>query len=446
MLVVTGRNVAELALSFVAKIKEAAQQNDFTPILLADRSFNIIHDDGSVVSTGPGVEREVVYTAFQCFSSHNGVWFLSRFDGRCSIATTLPLDMASFVNADRRITLTVLGCLTALLLIHGIAPDPLSPALIQYAANGCDLQSLTREFVGEWHPELKALLDLWVTTGPTGDISSFQPHFSIYHDMQIATIQSRDLSQHQALGANMLYTALIGTQPATHNEVKAFLVGLQLPCVNGFDFMQVLRSFPGGSATFISRTWTSMIHDYDSLQPHLSVFSLNNTTLRQFVPLDSPVLVMNLCHLLQDFLRGSGATCPKILEEAKPTFSMLIPWEKIDSPSFRPMILCWAATGSPHVEFEEDQHVRVHFVAPDDASYHQDSTTRNVFMKRGVISFRTCFRTAHIPVVPLVDICSQTYPTRDGDGNPVEPFTLQQAIDNWLLLQILGGIGRHSIL
>ena len=152
-----------------------------------------VREDGSIISTGRGVEREVVYTAFRCFTDHNGRWFLPRFDGRCSIATTMSLSAASFVGADRHSNLAVLGCLTAFLLIYGIAPEPLSPSLIQFAANNCDLRSLTCEFVREWHPELRALLELWTTTGPTGDISAFQSHFATYHDMQVSYIFGSNL-------------------------------------------------------------------------------------------------------------------------------------------------------------------------------------------------------------------------------------------------------------
>ena len=182
----------------------------------------------------------------------------------------------------------------------------------------------------------------------------------------------------------------------------------------------------------------------------------------QFLESDSPVIAMDLGLLLENFLQGLGAPCPGLLEEAMPTFSKLIPFDKvlsflcclrsphlfiqIDSPAFRPMVLCWASTGSPHLEFDDHQHLVVHFVTPNDHGYHQDSTIHAAFMKQGLICFRTCFRIACIPVIHLADICSQSYPARDAEGNAIEPFTLKDAIDNWLLLQILAGIGRHSIL
>ena len=109
-------------------------------------------------------------------------------------------------------------------------------------------------------------------------------------------------------------------------------------------------------------------------------------------------------------------------------------------------MLCWAATGSPHVEFEDHQQLITYFVGPDDTGYDEDPTSRAVFMQKGVICFHTCFRVARIPIVHLVELCAQTYPAHNDEGHATEPFSLQQAIDNWLMLQILAGIGRHSIL
>ncbi|KAJ6449939.1 hypothetical protein C8R45DRAFT_1128395 [Mycena sanguinolenta] len=387
-LVVEGFTVTELAQALIAEIKIAASATNFGPILAANLLTHFQHSSQWV----PGVdwsgsrERGSLY-CLSMVTEHSSQWFLPRFDGRCSIATTMSLAASSFVGETRRNNLAVLGCLVSLLLIFGIAPEPLSPSVIHWAANDCELRSLNWEFVQEWHPDLRALLEQWTAVGPTGDITDFQSYFTSFHDLQIASLEMRDQAQHDALTHDILYTALIGQQPPTHNELKAFLTGLHIPCLNGFNFMEV------------------------------------------------PILGT-----------GSGAPCPGLLEEAMPTFSKLIPFDQIDLPAFRPMALCWASTGSPHLEFEDHQQLIVHFVAPNDYGYHQDSTICAAFMKQGLICFRTCFRIARIPVIHLADICSQSYPARDVEGNAIEPFTLKAAIDNWLLLQILTGIGRHSVL
>ena len=151
-----------------------------------------LKDDGSLLSFGLGVEREVLYTAFRSFTDSTGAWFLPRFDDRCSITTTMTILGPGFISSDRRDKLRILGCLSALMLIHGIAPEPLSPALIQFAANNYDVGALTWDFVGEWHPELRSLLDSWIAIGAGGDIAPFQPHFATFHNTHVSCVPSAD--------------------------------------------------------------------------------------------------------------------------------------------------------------------------------------------------------------------------------------------------------------
>ncbi|KAJ7675415.1 hypothetical protein B0H14DRAFT_3537113 [Mycena olivaceomarginata] len=355
-LAISGQDVHELAHALIAKIKAAAATNNFAPILAPERNFSM------------GLGSFLALTT----------------DAQLSPPCLLRHQPMSVLIAEKN--LVVFGCLTALMLIYGIAPDPLSPSLIHFAANKCELGSLTREFVGEWHPNLKTMLDTWDSIGPTGDITPFQSHFVIFHD-------------------------------------------IQLPCSNGFDFMQVLRSHPGGSATFLSHTWTSVIHDFDSLKPHLVIAPMSPLLIGEIAQPGSPALTMDLEDLLHRFLQGSGAPCPALLEEAIPRLNKLISFDQIDSPAFRSKALCWATTGSPHVEFDDQHHIVIHFVGPDDLGYDTLLAQLSV---------------ARIPLVYLVDLCSRTYPARDHEGNNTEPFTLQQAIDHWLLVEILAGIGGHS--
>ncbi|KAK6974739.1 hypothetical protein R3P38DRAFT_2811607 [Favolaschia claudopus] len=93
----------------------------------------------------------------------------------------------------------------------------------------------------------------------------------------------------------------------------------------------------------------------------------------------------------------------------------------------------------------DQQHIELTWVGSGDAGYEAVPSRRAALMALGKISFRTCFRTARIPVSYLNHLASQSYPAKDKDGNETEPFTLQQAIDHWLLVEILGGIGDHSM-
>jgi hypothetical protein len=128
--------------------------------------------DGLILSSGIGVKQEVIYTSFRWFTDHKGAWLLPRFDDQCSIATPMSFVTSAYVSADRQENLVVFGCLTTLMFIYGIAPDPLSPSLIHFVANKCELGSLTWEFVGEWHPNLKTMLDPWDSIGPTSPLSN----------------------------------------------------------------------------------------------------------------------------------------------------------------------------------------------------------------------------------------------------------------------------------
>ncbi|KAK6987955.1 hypothetical protein R3P38DRAFT_2574134, partial [Favolaschia claudopus] len=192
---------------------------------------------------------------------------------------------------------------------------------------------------------------------------------------------------------------------------------------------------------FLSNTWTSVIHGYDSLKPHLLI-RIASTASTVMPGLAAP---LNPKAIIDNFLSGHGVPCPSLFSEARGTFSRLIQLDKIDTAAFRSLSLCWAVTGSPHLESGDQQHIELTWVGSGDAGYEAVPSRRAALMALGKISFRTCFRTARIPVSYLNHLASQSYPAKDKDGNETEPFTLQQAIDHWLLVEILGGIGDHSM-
>ncbi|KAK6996241.1 hypothetical protein R3P38DRAFT_3628806 [Favolaschia claudopus] len=270
-LIVEGLTVAACAQNLISEIRRVIPSGDFSSVLSSNRTFQIIRPNGSAVSFGAGVEREVIYTAFRIFTDCEGAYFTPRYDGRCSIATTMSLASSAFVSSHRLEDLTVLGSLVGLLLIHGIAPEPLSPAFIQFAANGCDLGSLTREFVLEWCPELCGRLDRWLSLGPEDDITEFRDILATCFDMQDSALRGRSAVQHEVLGHKIVYHSLVGSQPPSQTEIKSTLFGLRLPCKNGLDLLKAISSFPGGSSTFLSHTWTSVILSYELLKPHLTV-------------------------------------------------------------------------------------------------------------------------------------------------------------------------------
>lgn len=139
-----------------------------------------------VRSVGRGVEREVVHLAFERYRKDASQWFLQRAGGYSSIAIT---NMMTPVATERLRKLSVLGALTSLMLIHGMAPTPLSPVLIQYFIHDCDLKAIHPSFLAEWIPELYQTLQSWLAVDPeTKEISPFRAHFATYHDAQVSDL------------------------------------------------------------------------------------------------------------------------------------------------------------------------------------------------------------------------------------------------------------------
>jgi hypothetical protein len=189
---------------------------------------------------------------------------------------------------------------------------------------------------------------------------------------------------------------------------------------------------------------TSHISDYRSLEPLLIISQPDrNGLLRDF---GSPIpTALDAEALFNNFLQRIGNPCPALLEASKYHFvtAVLDELPKILSPSFRPRMFCWATTGSPFLEPDPDADAHdpivVHFVLPSDPFYSDSPTSSASNMAQGMISFRTCSRTARIPMSKLLELHYATYPTADA-------ATFEDAVDNWILLQILNAIGKVSML
>lgn len=102
-----------------------------------------------------------------------------------SIAVMHPLTP---VSTSRREGMYAFGALTALMLLQGVPPIPLSPIFLQWIIYGCDLKSLHSDFIAEWHPELHATIKSWLAIGPTGSLTPFQSHFGTWHETQVTLV------------------------------------------------------------------------------------------------------------------------------------------------------------------------------------------------------------------------------------------------------------------
>lgn len=142
--------------------------------------------DGRLISSGEGIETEVIHAAFRQYTDDPTRWFASCTGEFSTIATTAAT-IDEHISQDRLNDLGVLGALVALNLIHGYPTLPLNPLLIHYLLHDGDIESLTMQMVAKWFPGLKHLISHWLgmTHSDPLDPEIFTSHFSTYHDLQV---------------------------------------------------------------------------------------------------------------------------------------------------------------------------------------------------------------------------------------------------------------------
>ncbi|KAJ6502993.1 hypothetical protein DFH09DRAFT_1335761 [Mycena vulgaris] len=301
-------SLEELAMLYGDAVCEGLRTNDFSHLLSANRCFEILNPNGSVRSFGPGLERETIYTALNIYFKNSGHWCLMTDEGRMSLAMSTPLRLASAVPSGRLQNFKIFGALVALSLISGRPPGPLSPALLQYALNECDLCALTPSFVASWNPSLD-----WAAR------SMQASEIITYLNIQVATLSNRDQTFHNMLVNQLVHTGLLGPDLHSHPEAAAFCTGLELPGANGFTFSKFARSYPGGTEFYLANAWTSYITDYSALEPHLRIASPSPVRcLPHFSPLPPG---LNPEAELARFLKGTGNPSGDRLEASKSHFT-----------------------------------------------------------------------------------------------------------------------------
>ncbi|KAH9918518.1 hypothetical protein B0H21DRAFT_827558 [Amylocystis lapponica] len=436
----SGRTVVDLTDKLEVFINEAITTGDFTSVLSPNRTVLIVNENNEIVSSGEGIEREMIFTIFSKFIANSTQWFHPRADDRATLRVLHSAKSACSVPLARIRNLKKLGAVCALMLIIGQTPDPLGPAIFQFLVHGCDLHALHPTFIGEWHPNLcKTLLD-WNAMDHTGDVSRFEHHFATFHDYEASSVTGRDQAEHAAYAAKMLYRALIGPASYRHPEWQAFLYGLRLPCCNGFDFLQVPKSFAGGSEVFFSMIWTSYISDFASLESYLhfdSHTSLMQEDLQLELRQDLGDSDFTLASLVIDFLKQTGIPLPDAFASVRETFNSIIDLSQIDSPSFCPRMFTWAVSGVPFLD-TNFQSIEVKFVDNDNPQYCENANLRDIMIGEGKLSFHTCYRTVLIPLSYIADISEKSISEDNGQ--------FHCAVSHWLLCEILGVIGSHTIL
>ncbi|KAK7043511.1 hypothetical protein R3P38DRAFT_2767227 [Favolaschia claudopus] len=417
---------------YVAIIDDCLRQGDCERILVKphQRIFSLQYPQSA---TGPGVERETLWSVFSGFDLPS--LLMSRED---NFSTLRPLFTSTDipVPASRLDIVRRLGAVTALLLISGRWPFPLDPSIFQYLIHGGNLHALHPSFVGEWHPSLRQRLLSLIDLGPDADLTPFESDLATYLDSSATVYRRRDLATHLAIPPLLLHIAILGT--ASPPYWAAFKAGFDLPCPrNDFTFSKMIKRFQGGSEAFLSLCNTSFISDAEVFLNSVNFLTPTGTSqwtasLRTLAA--DPFLTCQ--GLFERFVRGSGIPCRNRFEEARGSFSSIIDLTRIDTPGFRGQIVAWAATGSPFIDLASDT-IDIGPIATNDGAYAVEEN--QLYASAGTICFRTCTRSMRYPAEYLLQLASTTYT----EGS--EPSNFQEAFNFWILRECLLTIGRHSM-
>lgn len=147
--------------------------------------FSINSSSGWLVTSGHGVETEVMHRAFQKFTQNHNAYFVEALDDFCTLRSQNPAAAASAVSVQRKTDMKKLGALVALMIVGGWKPGRIDPLFIYLLVHDFDFHSLTPDLVEDWHPALARLIKNWIQVGPEGDIRSFESHLLSYHDIQV---------------------------------------------------------------------------------------------------------------------------------------------------------------------------------------------------------------------------------------------------------------------
>ncbi|KAF8883865.1 hypothetical protein BD779DRAFT_1472363 [Infundibulicybe gibba] len=438
-----GANTIELAERLCMLLTEAGAAGDFTRVLLPEREFLIVSrtPDGleQIRSLGDGIEREVIYTAFHKYLQSPSQWFLPRAGDFSTVATCHSLATAIYLAPARRQGLLLLGALTGLFLIHGMAPAPLSPVLLHYFIHGCDLNAIHEGVLGSWYPELRHTIRSWLDAGAGGDTREFQTHFATFHDMQVALLGDRTPASHKAMaGPSESPSHPVISMLA---KISTFFGDSGLHCTKDTHSQTAkhlaLRSVAGGTKAFFSAIWQSHINGFGDLEPYLRFEPLSAASAHTCAQqLQAAGFQLGAEALFTDFLRGSGIPLPLLFDDLCVHFNPQVDLAEVDEVYFRARMFCWAATGSPLAMFGRIHKLSVAFCGDDDDRYALPAT-RQVMLREGKISFKTCFRQARIPLSYIVHLARVSSPAHS-------PNQFRTAVDHWLLCETLNAIGSHS--
>ncbi|KAJ7474611.1 hypothetical protein B0H11DRAFT_1866205 [Mycena galericulata] len=436
---VRGADTAAAANHYAELIDDAGRREDYTNILVADRGFGFTVEN----ALGQGPEREVLFTLLQRFFIHEAEWFQRVEEPYLTLRTLSSISVP--VPPGRLVDFKRLGAICGLLMVFGQSPAPISPAIFQYLIHGGNLHALHPAFLGEWFPELRALLLNFLDTGPNGSLTPFSAHFATFHNIEanipFFLLRFHLYSPHtRRLPLIMLFRAALGPTSFDCPEIQSFNTGFQLRCSNGFELPYAFRNFEGGSEACLSLIATSYISSADSLIPHLDWVNTaeHSGTYLSALRAHTGDIDLNFQVLVERFLRGNGVPCPAQFEASRGAFHRIVDLSRIDTPGFRSQSFVWAATGSPFIDIRGVK-IKIGPIETHDETYALPGG-RELLANNGTILFRTCFRTARYPVDYVLHLAEAQHSPES------EPHDFQEAFDYWFLRQCLLAIGRYNML
>ena len=94
-------------------------------------------ENGHDISSGTGVEQEVILYLFNQFKSQESRWFEANDNGFLLLVTFLSLAASQNISKAHMQDMAILGAIVSLRLMHGITAMPLGPLFMYFCVYEC---------------------------------------------------------------------------------------------------------------------------------------------------------------------------------------------------------------------------------------------------------------------------------------------------------------------
>ncbi|KAG8918559.1 hypothetical protein FRC02_002296 [Tulasnella sp. 418] len=424
-----------LGEKLVCEIEKALAQNDFTHFFAKEGVIFGIEYSADGISLGEGIKVETL-TRLCSRIFNDEAYFVPRRGDQRTIAVQSDPELDGLVASTRLLRFKVLGAVVGLHLVwHGVLADAVSPFLIQYMTNDCDINSITESFLK--HHDSESLEDImaWRHLGPQGSImsSSRVMQYCLSHsNVGPAVHRERTKAYHDAYERVMLTNLLFGKNISESSELRAFKRGFDLPCDEGQPLTKLMHGYRlKGVESLIDDALDNVIDCADTLAKHMKVDS--ELGLEQILEEYVPRATLNRIYvdpfeqLIMDYLRGVGAPFPEALETLKSLPGVpLLDDHIINDPAFRSRTLYRAATGSDRLL--PGVKLLINIVSSG-FEYHSDEKVRKIMYENKVFSYKMCSATVYVPGDAFVNYL------KDYRSHTKEAL---QDLHTWIFLQTVG--------